>query len=408
MFAVEPQVPKLDTRYLIKRGKIWWVTKRVAGKKRSESLRTKDHSEAVERRDAWLRELKKHEDKVDKARIFKKLRAEYLRASDEGKDIIEDIVADEANDIAYDLGVYEAYNSPSPKEILTAKEKKPKQHYEKSLGRLHVFADWVDEFAEAASSRDENMARRRAMQVLMKDFTCLEEMTWEKAAIFLEEVGKREGVSKATVSRWKGNYSNFWRYLKKNSKAIWSGHTIPKTEPTKERTVYNYQQIGLIVKTLREANNTVSNWLLNVVMIALHTGARRGAIALMEYNHADKTILFPKLKTEKWDRIIPAHEAIINNCIDWQADRRSKSSITEEFKKLRDKLGFDRKHYDFHTLRHTFSTEMKRLQVDEIITADIMGHRIKTMTYGVYGHGTEVDAMKEAIDKIHYPIEKYL
>ena len=33
-------------------------------------------------------------------------------------------------------------------------------------------------------------------------------------------------LSKATVSRWKGNYSNFWRYLKKNSKVNISNFII--------------------------------------------------------------------------------------------------------------------------------------------------------------------------------------
>ena len=400
-------MPKLDTRYLIKRGNIWWVTKRVAGKKRSESLHTRDHSEAIERRNAWLSELKKYEDKVDEARTFKKLREEYLLASDQEKEIIGDIVADEADDIAYELGVYEALKSPTPKEILSEKEKIPVQHYKKSLGRLHIFADWMDEFADAASSKAESLARKRAMKVLMKDFSCLEELTWEKAAVFLKQVGQREGVGHKTVMRWKGNYSNFWKYLHKNP-SLWTGHDIPRTQPTKVRSLYSHQQIGLIVKTLREANDTVSNWLINVVMIALHTGARRGAIALMKYNQEEQTIWFPKLKTEEQDRIIPAHKAIKNYCIDWEANRKSTSNISNEFAKLRDKLGFDRKHYDFHTFRHTFNTEMKRLQIDEAITADIVGHKIKTTTYGVYGHGTEISVMRAAIDKLHYPIEKYL
>ena len=63
---------KLDTKYLIKRGNIWWVTKRIAGKKTSASLRTRDHSEAIERRDNWLQKHKDMEILEDSVTIKRK------------------------------------------------------------------------------------------------------------------------------------------------------------------------------------------------------------------------------------------------------------------------------------------------------------------------------------------------
>jgi ADP-ribose pyrophosphatase YjhB (NUDIX family) len=41
--------------------------------------------------------------------------------------------------------------------------------------------------------------------------------------------------------------------------------------------------------------------------------------------------------------------------------------------------------------------------VVERITADIVGHAIQTMTYGVYSAGSSMQQKQDAIEKLEYP-----
>lgn len=59
----------------------------------------------------------------------------------------------------------------------------------------------------------------------------------------------------------------------------------------------------------------------------------------------------------------------------------------------------------FHSFRHTFITELQRLNVPLEVRQSIAGHSAKCITIDVYGEKSQLETMKEAIDKIDYGID---
>ena len=61
--------------------------------------------------------------------------------------------------------------------------------------------------------------------------------------------------------------------------------------------------------------------------------------------------------------------------------------VGKRVSRVKSKLGFYDRH-DFYSIRKTVSTQLERLNVSEGISADILGHEKKTMTYGLYSGGS--------------------
>lgn len=59
----------------------------------------------------------------------------------------------------------------------------------------------------------------------------------------------------------------------------------------------------------------------------------------------------------------------------------------------------------FHQSRHTFITELQRLNVPLEVRQSIAGHSAKCITVDVYGEKSQLETMKEAIDKVDYGID---
>ena len=121
----------------------------------------------------------------------------------------------------------------------------------------------------------------------------------------------------------------------------------------------------------------------------------------------EKTPYFPALKNEEEERTIPAHPAIRSHLASWMKKKRSKGSICNRFSEFKTKLGYEFER-DFHSFRRTFCTEMANLEVPEAVTADIVGHKKKTMSYGVYSGNSRLTLMREYLFKLDYEKETEL
>lgn len=71
--------------------------------------------------------------------------------------------------------------------------------------------------------------------------------------------------------------------------------------------------------------------------------------------------------------------------------------LGKKFGRIKTKLGYGSLHV-FHSIRKTATTHFEQAQVPEGITADIVGHKKQTLTYGLYSGGTSVEQRKEAVD----------
>ena len=97
------------------------------------------------------------------------------------------------------------------------------------------------------------------------------------------------------------------------------------------------------------------HWIQHPLWIAVHTGARQGAVAELVWDQGSNTIKFPKGKFETKDRIIPAHPDIITNLEIWSKSRVTKKVISKQFTFLKRSSGYGGEKY-FYSLRRTLIT----------------------------------------------------
>ncbi len=57
----------------------------------------------------------------------------------------------------------------------------------------------------------------------------------------------------------------------------------------------------------------------------------------------------------------------------------------------------------FHSFRHSFIDELKRLNTPEHITASLVGHAHNPITYGTYGGENSINLLNDYVQKIEYP-----
>ncbi|GAA0783157.1 MULTISPECIES: site-specific integrase [Pseudomonadati] len=137
-----------------------------------------------------------------------------------------------------------------------------------------------------------------------------------------------------------------------------------------------------------------------------------------------------QLKTEQSKRIVPIHQQLIElGFMDFvetrtkqqTSNRTSKSqpiftykpnkegiwshTFCREFGKLLDQLHFIAgKRPTAYSFRHTFIDELKQLQVEESLVAQIVGHAYHNITFGRYGKKFEIKTLKPVVDKVSFKL----
>ncbi len=324
------------------------------------------------------------------------LRKTYLSTFDEDeRSTLEDAIIDQSEELATQLGVWEIVKGASQDDELSGDAQKPIDYWKTATGQLTPFAELVPHWLETIETNTTRLDYRRAMDVLMQSFTVIEELSWEKCKIFLRNVGDKHGVSSATVQKWKSAYVNFWECFDKDP-SIWKNHKLPKSRTIAKRPWTNEETRGMYERLRQDGY-----WLQHPVWIAAHTGARLDAICHLTYGDDSQTIVLPRQKQEKGDRIIPAHPAIRQHLVAWGEDRKSRSSVGNRFREFKHERGFGPE-TDFHSFRRTLITHLENIGCPESVTADIVGHKKKTITYGLYSGGSSLELMREWLFQVRY------
>jgi integrase len=79
----------------------------------------------------------------------------------------------------------------------------------------------------------------------------------------------------------------------------------------------------------------------------------------------------------------------------WQA--------TKHFTRLCRRLGLNRPGLVFHSRRNTVATALHEAGVPEIEAAALLGHEIRTMSYGLYSGGLSLARLRDAVERVQYP-----
>lgn len=176
----------------------------------------------------------------------------------------------------------------------------------------------------------------------------------------------------------------------------------------------------LILWTALTSKKKIDKGLVNLFLLGAYTGCRIEELCHLTHKDIKQTsegrlyFEIPVSKTEKGiERKVPIHKSLepivlgksgylidvgkVNN----KYGERS-SAIGKKFGRLKGSLGFERGKV-FHSLRMTFINKLKNAGTPEIAAADIVGHEVNTMTYGVYATETPVELLFKYVDLVSYP-----
>jgi integrase len=79
------------------------------------------------------------------------------------------------------------------------------------------------------------------------------------------------------------------------------------------------------------------------------------------------------------------------------------NAVGKRFERIKKVLGFSSKQV-FHSIRKCVVTQLEQGGVPESVVADLVGHEKQTMTYGLYSGGSSLTSIREAVEKLKYPL----
>lgn len=76
----------------------------------------------------------------------------------------------------------------------------------------------------------------------------------------------------------------------------------------------------------------------------------------------------------------------------------------KKFRTHRKRRGIDRPRVGFHSFRATVATKLENAGVPETHAARLVGHKVKTMTYGLYSSGLTLPQLREVVEAVRYTL----
>jgi integrase len=297
------------------------------------------------------------------------------------------------------------------------------------------YSKWLD-FQKKRGLKEKTIKQQETDLKILLDFCpTLDSLNERRLTIWARKFGKSdlnvEGLTASSITRIFKAGSSFYRYLR-DTNVLDNSKLNPFVVPHEYRISRNPNSKSINkqtpyepftdneLKSLYEKAKKDDVQLANLIKIASYTGARIEELCSLrcdDVNLKKETITFTQSKTKAGERTIPIHKKIkelLSELIDLSEDdyvfsglvpnkySNRSNKLGKQFKKLKESLDFHGRVKSFHSIRKTFTTKMENLGVTENITADIVGHQKKSITYGLYSGGNTLGVMKKAINKLHY------
>jgi integrase len=265
--------------------------------------------------------------------------------------------------------------------------------------------------------------RRNAIAAFAVKFPYVQDVTRKALRQWLDASGKAPKTLRRLLSVLRG----YWKWLQEREEIedanrpfddLTVGNGSAKQAKAKEIEPWELADIARLTAMLREKGDTQ---LLDIVEIAKWTGARVEEICSLPVegvNLAEGVIEIADAKSPAGWRQVPIHSKlaptlarmiggrregfVIEGLTTDKHGDRSKNPKTR-FSTYKSALGFGRTKV-FHSFRHTVTTQLVSAGVLEHVISAIVGHRLRGITLGRYGHsGITLAQKREAIERLTYP-----
>ncbi len=247
---------------------------------------------------------------------------------------------------------------------------------------------------------------------------------------------QKAGDSLKTVQRRLAALRNYWGFLqdrKAVNRDLPSPFTLgrlrdkaPPTAKSDKRVAFTAAEVVQLWKAAKPGSP-----MADLIILGAHTGGRieelfRLRLSDISLDKTDTPItLHLDSKTDAGDRLVPVTASpillgtlkrlmgeagardgyILPSTAKNQYGERSQA-MGQKFGRLKTAQGFGPGHV-FHSIRKTVATLLQNVACPEHIAADILGHKLNTMSYGVYSSGattaTKLEWLAKAVALYQWP-----
>jgi len=295
--------------------------------------------------------------------------------------------------------------------------------YAKAHGNLVEFTEHMDVYLNGLKLTAKSVAMARTtLEAFAPGFPTVADVT--RKAVQTWATKQVEDKSPTTVRRTLSELRGYWRYLQSVEAA--PDNLNPFTQiilPRRDKNAKADDRRPFSVAdvlTLRETARKHKDWMLvDLIDIARWTGCRIKEICSLRIERVhlkSSYIEITDAKTAAGWRQVPIHsllKATLKRLVkaskdgfvlsglapDQYGDRAG--AVSQRFSLMKTALGFDQRQ-TFHSIRRTVATLLENAGVQEGIASDILGHRKRSMSYGLYSGGTSLKRKRAAIEKIRY------
>ena len=269
----------------------------------------------------------------------------------------------------------------------------------------------------------------RDVTKLVNNFKSLSLISSRGVKAWVDLMILEDSATHSSLNRILKSSRSFWNYLQSsgivehNSPDPFQGMSKQVNRTVKKNTLsredWSVDEILTLYKAIEEGGDIP---LKDMFVIGAYTGCRINEICSLKLKDLDikkRCFNVGDGKTEASIRVVPIHNALLPifkrlssglGDDDYLIPSTAKNKYDDRSAPLSKRFGYIKKDCKFtdrakvfHSLRRTVATLLENAGVPELVAAQIVGHKIKTMTYGVYSGGASIENKLKALNKISYP-----
>ena len=286
------------------------------------------------------------------------------------------------------------------------------------LGRRTPFLSWVDAWAGGLDMKPRQAGEYRSNVEWFGTDRTIEGLTGRVVQDWIN--GRAEaGDAAATIRRRLASVRNYWLWLQRH------GHVAEDFQPFDKRTIPADKKGAKVVRKAFMPAEVVAlhaaalakkdKVLADLISVAQYTGGRIEELCSLQAKDVVGDTIHLSSKTEAGDRLVPVVPAlapilarmekaakgpqrflIASTAANKNEERAA--PLSKRFGRLKTGEGFGPEHV-FHSIRKTVASLLQTVGCPEPIAADIIGHELETMTYGLYSTGSDMQDRRQWLEK---------
>lgn len=290
-----------------------------------------------------------------------------------------------------------------------------------ATGATMPFLESLDDYlASLRLVETSRAAKKTQLQNLGETFTTTADVTTDKVQDWITAKVKADNASKLTIHKYLGALRDYLRYIAKHQKVRaavqWDALDLEGREKL-DKLPY---PPAAVVKFEKIARDRGSEQLADLICIARYTGARASELHNLRGDDIDlkaMSINIRGTKNKSAKRTCPIHTdllPVLKRMIEETGNGPlfpgvERTALTQAFLRMKAKAkDADGKPlygelYDFHSIRRTVIDMFRNAGAREEIVASFVGHKVKTITYGLYAGPPPLSVQAETMALLKYP-----